>query len=148
MNITVGSSSGKKWGFSHQSGNDRIQEAFPQTGLCSSWVQDITSAPSEFIFHVRPPEREVCRSKQGNTRWGRLRFGMLHVEKSHPQRKEAARGSKWLWERGLVYSLFLYIVNSIFLILKVISLYFRIFRKYWLKKAQNKNHRQFLKMFS
>lgn len=89
------------------------------------------------------PEREACRSKQEITRQGRLGSGMLQAEKSHSQCKET-EASEWVWKCSLVYSPFLYIVNSYFLILKVIYLYFRIFRKYRLKKTQNKDLRQFL----
>lgn len=83
-------------------------------------------------------EREVCRYKQENTRQGRLGFRALHVENGHPQHREAERGSQWVWGRGPVSSPFLYNINTLFLIIKVVPVYFSIFRKDWLKKAQTK----------
>lgn len=121
----------------------KFRKHFPKQVCVPVRVQDITSAPSEFIFHMCLPEREVCRSKQEITRQGSLGSGTLHVEKSHSQCKET-EASEWVWKCSLVYSPFLYIVNSYFLILKVIYFFFRIFRKYQLKKTQNKDLRQSL----
>lgn len=65
----------------------------------------------------------------GKHQAGQIGFRALHVENGHPQHKEAERGSQWVWGRGPVWSLFLYNINTLFLIIKVVPVYVSIFRK-------------------
>lgn len=130
MNRIVDSSpSGNKWNFSHQAGIGWIfpEFPFPHMGLCSIQVQDITSAPSEFMFHVRPKGMcpETGRKALDGAGCG---LGFSTLRTSIPQvqlQRETVSGCG-----DVDLFIVLYSRSNCFFILKVIAIYFRIFKKY------------------
>lgn len=123
--------------FSHQAGIGQIQEAFPQIVLCYIRTQDMTSAPSEFHFHMRLIGK--CADEAGKHPSGQAGVGSASWWECVFLSAKRHTGTERVWGCGLAYSPFLHIISNFFLILKAISFYFRMFRSYWLKKAQNKN---------
>lgn len=115
-------------GFSHQAGIGQIQETFPQIGLCSHSSSGYYLSSLRIYFPCAP-ERDVCRYKQESTGRARLGFRALPVENAHSwsskQQREAVSGSG-----NLHLFIVLYRVSNCFLISKVLSVYFRIFKKY------------------